>query len=117
MRRLEAGRLRRELEVQSRRRERRRYPEGLRGQAVEYGRGRRKAGASDTETAAELGLRVATLQTWMRQAPAFRRVEVIAEAPASPAGPERGIVVTTSRGLRIEGLAIDDVVILIARVG
>lgn len=110
-------RLKAELERQSRRRERRRYPSELRDAAVRYGMGVRAAGGSCREAAASLGLRAATLQKWMRERPAgeprgaFRRVELVEEArPVT-------LVVVTPRGLRIEGLGLTDVMTLVERMG
>lgn len=117
----EATRLRAELELRSRGRERRRYPAELRERAVSYALARREAGASDMDVAAELGLRVATLRGWRRRRRrvAFRPVEVI--VPDSTRVREQAavaqLVVTTARGLRIEGLGLDDLVRLVAELG
>ena len=118
----EAKRLRAELEMQSRRRERRRYPAELRERAVSYALRRREAGASDATVAAELGLRVATLRGWRRRrGSGFRPVEVIVPARAMRAAhataPVERVVVTTPRGLRIEGLGLDDLVRFVAELG
>jgi hypothetical protein len=101
----EAKRLRAELELQSRRRERRRYPAALRERAVSY-----------------------ALRGWRwRRGSGFRPVEMIVPTTTMPAAyattmhaahattPVERVVVTTPRGLRIEGL--DDLVRLVAELG
>lgn len=120
MKRDQAARLRRELERQSRRRERRRYPAALRREAIAYAREQRDEGVSILRIAGALGLRVGTLRNWLgRRSPvaqaAFQRVELVAaRAVSTPAQP---LVVTTPRGLRIEGLDLDTLARLIARIG
>lgn len=117
MTREELEQLKRDLDRQSRRRERRRYPADLRAKAVEYGRAVRVQGGSVTTAARDLGLRVATLQKWMRVADpatrsaAFREVALVDERVAG------GVVVITPRGLRIEGLAFAEIAALIERIG
>lgn len=147
MRRGEVERLRRELDRQSRRRERRRYPADLRGEAVAYARRQQELGVTIGETAAELGLRARTLHKWMRDTVAgparFQRVELMPGSVVEPrfeatrakasvgaadtraavrasktSLPSRTtLIVTTPGGMRIEGLDLDGVVSLIARVG
>lgn len=113
----ELEQLKRDLDSQSRRRERRRYPSQLRARAVTYGRAVRARGGSVTAAADDLGLRVATLQKWMRVAEPdtavvpFREVALVSDERVGRA------VVTTPRGLRIEGLALAEVVTLIERIG
>ncbi|MHB0968705.1 MAG: transposase [Thermoanaerobaculia bacterium] len=114
MNRSEVTRLRRELARQSRRRERRRYPAALRNEAVGYARARRTEGATHVEIAGELGVQVRTLCNWMRGRGAFRAVEIV-ERPAALNTP--AWVVTTPRGLRVDGLDLETLAALIARVG
>ena len=115
----EVVRLRRELDRQSRRRQRRRYPAGLRREALEYARGRHGQGAETAEIAGELGVKIGTLRGWLRRTKAFRAVEVIERrAPETAnASMKASMVVTTPRGLRIEGLDVAGLAELVARIG
>lgn len=119
MDRTDESRLRRELERASRRARRRRYPAALRERAVRYARMRQARGAVRREIAAELGLNLRTLSNWLDGRGRFRAVEVIDARRETTASPTSAVVlvVLTPRGLRIEGLDLDGVAALVARVG
>lgn len=113
-------RLRRELERASRRARRRRYPAALRQRAVHYARLRQGQGAVRREIAAELGLNPRTLSNWLDGRGRFCAVEVIDDRTAATtvsSSRATRLVVLTPRGLRIEGLDLDAVAALVARVG
>jgi hypothetical protein len=67
------------------------------------------AGASYSSTAAALGLTLNTVTCWRRRRTGAKLVAVRVPLPAS------SLVVYGPRGLRIEGLSIDDVTALLAR--
>ncbi|MEZ4297012.1 MAG: hypothetical protein R3B70_18750 [Polyangiaceae bacterium] len=94
------------------------YPEPLRRAANAYRREREREGASVRQVASELGVSGPSLMRWGRQLEEaggeFRAIEVVAERvePASPAGT---VVVYGPRGLRIEGLCLEELAALIER--
>lgn len=67
------------------------------------------AGASYSSIAASLGLTLNTVTRWRRRGPGAKLVAVRVPLPAS------SLVVHGPRGLRIEGLSLDDVAALLAR--
>lgn len=89
------------------------YPDALRQAAVAYHRSRKSEGASVRVVAAELGVSEVTLSRWSQRQvgseSAFRAIEVVAE-PIECARGMGGIVVYGPRGLRIEGLTVQDIV-------
>jgi len=102
----------------------------VRARALSYTRARRREGASQEAIARELGVSQVTVSRWLR---AGNEAAVLDDAAAtklpSPLVPveivdRRGdaaqdvsLVVTTPRGLRIEGLDIDALCTVIARLG
>lgn len=93
-------------------------PAGVRSAALAYVQRRRAEGASQETIARELGIAQHTVSTWLRKVAseanaALVPVRVDYAAPISGAD----IVITTPRGLRIDGLALDDVCTIVARVG
>ncbi len=117
----QAAILRDELEQQSRRRKRRRYPAELRERASEYAREVRAAGGTLADAAEALGLRRATLRNWVLgrgavvPARGLRRVEVVRSS--EPVDRASKLIVTSPRGLRIEGLGVIELARLIEWVG
>jgi transposase len=91
------------------------YPEPLRRAANDYRREREREGASLRQVAAELGVSEASLARWARgrEEPVgqFRAIEVVAE----PVRPVSAVVVHGPRGLRIEGLSLQELAALIER--
>ncbi len=91
------------------------YPPSLRQAAAGYHREREREGASLRQVAAELGVSDASLVRWSRERrepePLFRAIKVVAE----PAGRTSAVVVHGPRGLRIEGLTVDELASLIER--
>ena len=112
----EGERLRREIgERQSPRGRLRRE---LRQRCEHYASLRAAAGRSQQEIASELGVSAMTVQRWLRtrSGPAAL-VPVRVVAPPRTVAVPAGAVVTTPRGLRIEGLDLDAVSMLVARFG
>lgn len=93
-------------------------PEGVRGAALAYVQRRRAEGVSQETVARELGISQHTVSAWLRKAASGSEgalVPVRVDYASSISGAD--IVVTTPRGLRIDGLGLDDVCMIIARVG
>jgi hypothetical protein len=95
---------------------------GARDAAVAYVRRRREEGASQEGIAREIGVSQCTVSRWLGEPtpgsmkPGFVPIEVA--SGIEPRGIEpRGIVVTTPRGLVIEGLDVDALCSVIARIG
>jgi hypothetical protein len=81
------------------------YPAEHRARAVEYARARRSEGIGVDRIACELGLARGTLEKWLRRGD-FVAVEIVEPNPI-----ERGHWdVHGPRGLRIEGVSLDEVV-------
>lgn len=73
--------------------------------AIAYASGRRAAGAGFTAIGRELGLSPATVEAWL-DATTLVPVEVLGNEPTTP---RCGLVlVDTRRGLRLEGLTVDE---------
>jgi len=76
----------------------------------------RATGTKQSEIASELGLSTTTVQRWLREtAPATAIIPVRVIDP--PVARASAIVVTSPRGLRIEGLELGDVAVLLERHG
>lgn len=91
------------------------YPMATRRRAIEYARAQLDGGSSATRIARELGISAITLGSWMK-GDVLARVEVIAEPTAVAVQEVDPIsVLDTRSGLRIEGLTLDAVVALLAR--
>jgi hypothetical protein len=102
-------------------------PEDVRRDAIAYTRRRVAQGASQAAVAHELAVTTMTVSRWLsmarlsaakpkpspKSAPKLRPVRVV-DAPKSSRG---AIVVTTTYGLRIEGLAAEDVVAILRALG
>jgi hypothetical protein len=85
----------------------RRYSPDVQQRAVEYWRGRRRAGDRMRTIAAALGVAEWSLQRWIRASktrPRFQAVQVIAPAPARPAA--NLVIHFTAEGPRVEGLNV-----------
>jgi transposase-like protein len=104
--------LRRALEdaVAGRRGGERRYPQELRSRAASYLHEQDAAGVGARAVAAELGLPVMTLKRWARQVPVRFRPVLVSSSPAVRGSAP---VLVTPGGYRIEGLALDDVAMLL----
>ena len=87
-----------------------RYPRALRQVAVEYAERSGRAGRSQGEAAAALGVSRATLCRWLREttaAPAgapLHEIRVVEDSPAA------GLVLVLPSGVRVEGLTSDELV-------
>ena len=80
------------------------YPAELRARAIAYIVRRRRDGVSDERISVELGVHVMTFRKWVGgRTNAFASVAVI-EPPRAGA-----LVVHGPRGMRIEGLALDEI--------
>jgi hypothetical protein len=90
-----------------------RYPDELREAIIAYADERRAAGVALESIGHELGVSWLTLSRWSTRPSGFRRVEV-AEA-ADAATTTAGFTVHGAHGVRVEGLALDDVVVLLRR--
>ena len=97
-------------------------PKGVRERGVAYVKTRKAEGASDTTIAAELGVSRTTVKRWRRRIDGCSALVPVrirptdADAPPVLAGGTT-LVVTTRRGLRIEGLDMAALCALIERVG
>lgn len=113
----EGTNLRREI---GRRESRRgRLPRELRQRCERYAAERAAAGVAKQVIASELGVSAMSVQRWLRvpMAMASAMVPVRIVAPAAPPAADRRVIVVTPGGLRIEGLDLDAVCMLVARVG
>lgn len=113
----EARRLRAELGAQERRRGKR-YDRGLRDRIVAFAMQRRAEGRSWMAIATELDARFETIRRWCasrRTTPttalALRPVEVVADREAA------ALSVVSRSGLRVEGVTLDDVIVLVRELG
>jgi hypothetical protein len=92
-------------------------PRGLRARLVSYAQARRRAGAGWGRIARELGVSGSTLQRWCATParPALRPVRVagVAARGRAPERSERGLVVVTAAGHRVEGLGVGEVASLL----
>jgi transposase len=91
------------------------YPQSLRQAAADHHREREHEGASLRQVAAELGVSDASLVRWSRERrepeSLFRAIEVVSASVGRPSA----VVVHGPRGLRIEGLTVEELAGLIAR--
>ena len=89
----------------------RRYSRGLQQQAADYWRMRQVAGDALRDVAQALGVAPWSLRRWARD-PGVRPVQVVRDT-----APERGgvVVVLGAEGLRVEGLDLQAIVELLAR--
>jgi hypothetical protein len=93
-------------------------PVAVRGDALAYAQRRRREGASQEVIAGELGISQHTVSCWLRKAAREIKSALVPVRVAYPSqAPGNTIVLTTPHGLRIEGLAVDDVCTVISRVG
>jgi len=90
---------------------RRTFSDELRAEALEYMSSRRKQGASFGQITLELGLGASTLDKWRCGQTRFRRVVAKEGLPQARRSVCAGKVsVQTASGLRIEGLALSEVI-------
>ena len=96
-----------------------RFEPELRRRIVAYAERRRREGASWASIATELGACFETVRRWCSRGSAasrsLRRVEVVAE-PIVAASPS-SLVVITPNGVRVEGAALEQVVVLVRALG
>lgn len=116
----EADDLRRDLRRHGRARGKRFAPE-LRQRIVVYAERRRREGASWMAIATELGACFETVRRWCGggrapTVPRLRRVEVLAE-PVVAMSARAPLAVVTPKGLRIEGVGLDEIVTLVRALG
>ena len=97
----------------------RHVPADIRDAALGYVRRRRDEGASQQRIADELGISQHTVSRWLRggRDGEAKSVLVPVEIDYGSSAERSGIVVTTPRGLRIEGLDISMLCAVVARVG
>lgn len=87
------------------------FPSEVRLQAAAWARQRQATGAPMRALAAELGVSHETLRRWVSHGVStFRSVRV---ADASPLAPEGGIVLRLPNGAAIEGLRVEDVIVVL----
>ena len=109
----EGAKLRREIATRATARSR--LNSGLRKRCEVYAASRAAAGAGKKEIASELGVSEMTVHRWLRAKTSTAMVPVRIIAPSVPK--QGGVIVTTRNGLRVEGLELDALCMLIARVG
>lgn len=92
------------------------YEESAKRAAVDYAKARSRAGVGSGRVARELGVSAATLSVWLRPS-VLVPVEVIQDGTATLIGKSHAtlVLVDARRGLRIEGLSVDDVVHVLGR--
>jgi len=88
------------------------YSAGIRGAVVEFGQRRRADGATWKQIASELGMPFDTVRRWCLDAPAMRRVVVVADE--SPRG---NVAVASPAGHRIEGLTLEQAIAVLRALG
>ena len=113
----EARLLRQAIEAHDRGRGRRYSPE-LRARVAAFAEKRRAEGATWKAIATELGATFETVRRWGRRPPrssrsalALRPVEVVAKPVAS------SLAIVALSGLRVEGVTLDDVIVLVRALG
>ena len=108
----ELSEIRQAIEALGKRGPRPRYPKELRERIVSYAQAELQRGHNVEEIAAELGMKWRTLQRWRSEHKQgqFRRVQVVPNAPAS-----KTLTLYGPLGVRLEGLALDEVAELIRR--
>jgi transposase len=91
----------------------------LRERCEHYAATRSAAGASQKIIAAELGVSAMSVQRWLRARPATRATAMVPVRVVAPRALESAsrIVITTPHGLRVDGLDLDAVCTVIARLG
>ena len=111
-----AGRLRARILGLGKRGRGTRYPSDLHEQVLEHVTARRAQGVTLRAAARELGMSWRTVEHWMhakaRRMPVLRPVTIV-----RPAERVSHLVVLGPHGLRIEGLAVDEVAELLKRLG
>lgn len=99
--------------VERGKRKRRTYPAELRERVVEYAREQRSAGVQLKTIAEQLGVGATLIHRWeLKRVRKFRRVEL---RPAVTAAGR--CVLHAPHGVRIEGLAPDELVAILQRLG
>jgi hypothetical protein len=104
----------------------------VRRDAIAYTRRRKAQGGSRVTIARELGVSAMTVGRWVamamkatparkvrrkpKPAPELRRVHV-AEVPPASRGSRGAVVVTTAHGLRVDGLALEEVIAILRALG
>lgn len=94
----------------------RRYDERLTKQIVEHARARRAMGAAQKTIADELGVSQATLSRMMRRESKMIPVKVVAHPKARSSSASKTFLVRGPGGVVVEGLSLDDVAVLFARI-
>jgi hypothetical protein len=91
----------------------------LRERCEQYAATRSAAGAPQKIIAAELGVSAMSVQRWLRARSPARATAMVPVRVVAPRAPQEAtrIVVTTPRGLRVDGLDLDAVCTVIARLG
>ena len=96
----------------------RQIPADVHEAALRYVRRRRDEGASQQRIADELGISQHTVSRWLRGGGGKSKSALVpVEIDYGTPKPRTEIVVTTPRGLRIEGLDVDALCVVVARVG
>ena len=106
--------LRRAVEQLEGRGRRRRFPKPLRSKLISYIRRRREAGCSMKDIGDEIGLSFKTVSRWLTvksEPTSFRRVQVVREQPRG------ALTVHGPHGVRVEGMAVEDLAELLRRLG
>jgi|HigsolmetaAR202D_1030399.scaffolds.fasta_scaffold05216_3 transcriptional regulator with XRE-family HTH domain len=111
----EARRLKRAMGERGRGRS---IPADVQEAALRYVRRRREEGASQQVIADELGISQHTVSRWLRGVGSKSKSTLVpVEIDYGAPNRRSEIVVTTPRGLRVEGLDVDTLCVIVARVG
>ena len=89
----------------------------VRARCAKYAAVRTAEGASKMEIAGELAVSETSVQRWLQPRSKGRLVPVQVKSSPERKVTTSGVVVTTARGLRIEGLDLDALCILLAKLG
>jgi transcriptional regulator with XRE-family HTH domain len=111
----EGEKLRRE--IGERRSTRGRLRRELRERCEEYAASQSAAGASHKAIAMALGVSAMSVQRWLRGKPKADALVRVRVASPRPAAVVARPVLTTPRGLRVEGLDLDALCLVLARLG
>jgi hypothetical protein len=95
------------------------YPDAVRRTVASYARECRAQGQQWTTISAVVGVSATTIQNWCKQKPEFLPVTLLEPEPESPIlavstpAPAQGLVLHTPQGFRLEGLDLQQALVLL----